>query len=275
MRTYIIAEAGINHNGDTDIAKKLIDVAADCGCNAVKFQKRTPEICVPESQKSKLKETPWGNMTYLEYKKRIEFGRKEYDEIVRHCNKRSIDWFASCWDAPSIDFIEDYNPVAHKVPSAMLTNEALVKYMASKGRRMFVSTGMSTMNEIDMAVTWLRDSVVSVILMHTNSSYPCKPEEINLKMMDTLRKYDYPVGYSGHEVGLQISIAAAAMGAAAIERHITLDRSMWGTDQSASVEPQGLRRLVRDIRIVELAMGDGVKKLYDGEKLVRTKLRGN
>jgi N-acetylneuraminate synthase len=271
---YIIGEIGINHNGDIDIAKKLIDVAAAAGFDAVKFQKRTPEECVPADQRDVKRDTPWGVMTYMEYRRKVEFGVDEYSEISNYCRKKDIDWLASCWDISSIDFMKRFDPIAYKVPSALITNIKLLEHISQTGRPVILSTGMSTLAEIRQAITKLERE--RTILLHCTSSYPCKPEEINLMMLKSLREEfpDIPVGYSGHEVGLQISYAAMAMGACLIERHITLDRSMWGSDQAASVEPSGMFRLVRDIRIIEVARGDGVKKVYDSEKSALAKLRG-
>ncbi len=270
---FIVAEIGINHNGDVEIARKLIDVAREANCNAVKFQKRTPEICVPEEQKGLERETPWGRLTYLEYRHRVEFGQREYEMIDEYCRQQGILWSASCWDLESLSFIDHFAPPFHKVPSALLTDDALLDAFAQTGRPLIVSTGMSTLEEIDHAAELLGDRVPWMLLQCT-STYPVDHSEINLRAMETLRqRYGRPVGYSGHEVGLQVSIAAAALGANAIERHITLDRAMWGSDQAASVEPYGLRRLVRDIRIVETALGDGVKRLYESELPARRKLR--
>lgn len=269
---YIIGEIGINHNGDLENCKKLIDVAAAAGCNAVKFQKRTPELCVPEAQKSITRETPWGIMTYLEYRHRIELNQDQYSEIDRYARSKGLHWFASCWDMPSVDFIDRYNPVCYKIASASLTDDALLRYVANKGRPVILSTGMSTLDEIDHAVSLFDKS--RLLITHATSTYPCSPDELNLRVMGTLRnKYNVPVGYSGHETGLQTTVAAVAMGASIIERHITLDRAMWGTDQAASVEPAGLHRLVRDIRVVERAFGDGVKRVYASELPIRAKLR--
>jgi N-acetylneuraminate synthase len=269
---YIIGEIGINHNGDLENCKKLIDVAAAAGCNAVKFQKRTPELCVPEAQKSITRETPWGIMTYLEYRHRIELNQEQYGEIDRYARSKGLHWFASCWDMPSVDFIDRYNPVAYKIASASLTDDALLRYVANKGKPVILSTGMSTLDEIDHAVSLFDKS--RLLITHATSTYPCSPDELNLRVMATLRnRYNVPVGYSGHETGLQTTVAAVALGASIIERHITLDRAMWGTDQAASVEPAGLHRLVRDIRVVERAFGDGVKRVYASELPIRAKLR--
>jgi N-acetylneuraminate synthase len=270
--TYIIAEIGLNHNGDIQIAKQLIDIAAVFGCDAVKFQKRTPELCVPKDQQNVMRDTPWGRMTYLEYRYKVEFGLEEYRQIDAHCKEKGIHWFASCWDEPSVDFMEQFDPPCYKVASASLTDDALLKKKIATGRPIICSSGMSTMEEIEHAVSLFPRE--RLILLHATSTYPCKPSEINLRMINTLReKFQVPVGYSGHETGLQISIAAAALGAAAIERHITLDRTMWGSDQAASLEPSGLQRLVRDIRVVEQALGDGVKKVYESELPIKAKLR--
>lgn len=270
---YITAEIGINHNGDINIAKRLIDAAALSGCDAVKFQKRTPELCVPLEQRTVLRETPWGSMTYLDYRERVEFGLQEYEEIARYCEGKGISWFASCWDAASVDFIEGFGPICYKLASASLTDDALLDYVNKLGRTMILSTGMSTMEQIRHAVSRLDRE--RLLLVHCTSSYPCKPEELNLRMIDTLRReFSCAVGYSGHEVGLQTSLAAAALGACFIERHITLDRAMWGSDQAASVEPGGLIRLVRDIRVIEAALGNGVKAVYGSEKPLIRRLRG-
>ena len=269
---YIIGEIGLNHNGDVALAKKLIDAAAVAGCDAVKFQKRTPEICVPKDQRDRPRETPWGIITYMEYRYKVEFGEEEYAAIDAHCKERGIHWFASCWDEPSVDFMEQFDPPAYKAASASLTDDGLLKKYRSTGRPLILSTGMSTTEEIAHAVEVLGTD--DLILMHTTSTYPCKPEELNLRHMETLRnEYNAPVGYSGHEVGLQTTGAAVALGACSVERHITLDRTMWGSDHAASVEPHGLMRLVRDIRVIEAAMGDGRKVVYESEKPVRAKLR--
>ena len=271
--TFIIGEIGINHNGDLDIAKKLIDVASVSGCDAVKFQKRTPELCVPEEQRNLMRETPWGNMTYMEYRNRIEFGDEEYNEINRYCKDKGMIWFSSCWDIPSVDFMERYNPECYKIASALLTDDDLLEYVNRKNRPIILSTGMSTMDGILHAVSLLDPE--RLLIAHCTSSYPSKPEELNLKMIKTLRKkFSFPVGYSGHEAGLQTTYAAVVMGACFVERHITLDRAMWGSDQAASIEPPGLIRLVRDIRIIESAIGDGIKQVYPSENALIERLRG-
>lgn len=270
---YVIAEIGINHNGDLGIAKKLIDVAAQTGCDAVKFQKRNPDVCVPDHQKDVLRETPWGTMTYLEYKKRVEFGADEYHAIDSYCREKGIHWFASCWDPSSIDFIEQFSPAVHKIASASLTDDVLLTKLKDTGRPLILSTGMSTNDEIDHAISLL--DADNLLVAHATSTYPCPPEELNLRMIQTLKaKFPYPIGYSGHETGLQTTVAAVTLGATFVERHITLDRAMWGTDHAGSVEPGGLARLVRDIRVIERALGDGVKKVYESELPIRKKLRG-
>lgn len=270
---YVIAEIGINHNGDLGIAKKLIDAAKAAGCDAVKFQKRNPDVCVPEHQKGILRETPWGTMTYLEYKRRIEFGADEYHQIDRYCHDVGIDWFASCWDESSVDFIEQFAPPVYKIASASLTDHGLLRKLRSTGRVQILSTGMSTMEEIERAIAILDPD--RLLVAHATSTYPCPPEELNLRVIQTLaERYPYPIGYSGHETGLQTTLAAVSLGATFVERHITLDRAMWGTDHAGSVEPGGLARLVRDIRVIERALGDGIKRVYESEIPVRKKLRG-
>nr|BFE77847.1 hypothetical protein GCM10020093_004480 [Planobispora longispora] len=262
---YVIAEIGINHNGDLDIARRLIDVAADAGCQAVKFQKRTPEICVPLEQRDQIRQTPWGEMTYMEYKIRTEFGADEYTEIAKYAAERDLHWFASPWDVPSVEFLEEMNVVTHKVASASVTDLELLRALAATDKPIILSTGMSTLEEIDRAVEILGTS--KLVLMHATSTYPLPPEEANLRTIATLQeRYGVPVGYSGHERGLQISLAAVTLGAVAVERHITLDRTMWGSDHAASLEPSGLEHLVRDIRIIETALGDGVKRVFPGEQ---------
>lgn len=270
---YVIAEIGLNHNGDVDIAKKLIDVAARAGADAVKFQKRTPEISTPEHMRDVPRETPWGVMSYLDYRRRVEFGREEYVEIGDHATMLGLDWFASPWDVPSVDFLEDLNVVAHKVASASLTDTELLIRLRETGKPVILSTGMSTIEQIDRALDTLGTD--RVVLMHATSTYPLEPEEANLRVIATLRdRYPgVPVGYSGHERGLQISLAAVAIGAVAVERHITLDRTMWGSDHAASLEPTGLEHLVRDIRVIERATGDGVKRVFDSERAPMAKLR--
>jgi N-acetylneuraminate synthase len=270
---FVIAEIGVNHNGSLDLAKRLIDGAALAGCDAVKFQKRTPEKCVPEDQWSLERETPWGRMTYIEYRHRVEFGQAEYEEIDRHCKKAGLLWFASCWDGESVDFVEQFNPPCLKIASASLTDTRLLVKKLETGRPIILSTGMSTLEEIDTAVGTLGQE--RLLIAHATSTYPCPPEELNLRMIQTLkRKYPRcPVGYSGHEVGLVTTWAAVSLGATFVERHITLDRSMWGSDQAASVEVEGFRRLVSNIRDIEKSMGDGIKRVYAAEQAQIKKLR--
>jgi len=269
---YIIAEIGINHNGDIAIAKQLMDVAVETGCDAVKFQKRTPEICVPEEQKSIPRDTPWGTMSYFDYKKRIEFEQSEFEQIDAYAKKIGIDWFASPWDVPSVDFLESFNVPCQKIASACLTDSELLSAVNKTKTTTILSTGMSSIEEIDKAVSLL--SNVPLAIAQATSTYPAEASELNLRAIQTFaEKYKVPVGYSGHERGLQVTIAAVALGATFVERHITLDRSMWGTDHSASLEPEGLKKLVRDIRIIELALGDGKKKVYASEIPIRAKLR--
>lgn len=271
--TYVIAEIGLNHNGDVALAKQLIDVAADAGADAVKFQKRTPELSTPEHMREIPRETPWGTMSYLDYRRRVEFGRDEYIEVSDHALLRGLEWFASPWDEPSVAFLEDIGVAAHKVASACLTDTGLLQALRDTGKPVILSTGMSTIEQIDRAIDILGTD--RLVLMHATSTYPMEPDEANLRMIPALRdRYPgVPVGYSGHERGLQVSLAAVAMGAVAVERHITLDRTMWGSDHAASLEPTGLQHLVRDIRIIEAALGDGVKRVYPGEQAAMLKLR--
>jgi N-acetylneuraminate synthase len=269
---YVVAEIGINHNGDLDLAKQLIDVAKSAGVDAVKFQKRTPELCVPPEQRDKMRDTPWGYITYLDYRHRVEFGKGEYEEIDRYCRKVGLDWFASVWDERSVDFLEDFKPAVYKIPSASLTDHTLLEHVRATGRPMIVSTGMSTMEQIDAAMDVI--GLDDLVICHSTSTYPCEPEELNLRVIETLRdRFTCPIGYSGHEVGLVPSAVAVALGACMVERHITLDRAMWGSDQAASVEPGGFRKLVKYIRVTEQALGDGEKRVYDSEIPSLEKLR--
>ncbi|HOM68005.1 MAG: N,N'-diacetyllegionaminic acid synthase [Chloroflexi bacterium ADurb.Bin120] len=270
--TYIIAEIGINHNGRVEIARELIKAAVDAGVDAVKFQKRTPAVSVPDHQKDQMRDTPWGYITYLDYRYKVEFGRDEFDEIDAYCKSLGIDWLASSWDLESLAFIDAYNPPAHKIPSALLTDHELLRAVKETGKPAILSTGMSTMEEIQAAVDVL--GLDKLLICHTTSSYPCPPDELNLRMIQTLQEtFDCPIGYSGHEVGLVTSAIAVGLGACLVERHVTLDRAMWGTDQAASVEPQGMRTLVKYIRVTEKALGDGVKHVYDSEQSILKKLR--
>ena len=269
---YVIGEIGLNHNGDVELAKKLIDVSALAGAQAVKFQKRTPEISTPENMKNTMRQTPWGEMTYLEYRYKVEFDKAQYEEIGAYATSKGLDWFASPWDVPSVGFLEDLNVVAHKVASASVTDVDLLRALAATGKPIILSTGMSTLEQIDAAVEIL--GTENLVILHATSTYPLPPEEANLRTISTLEeRYGVPVGYSGHENGLQISIAAVALGAVAVERHITLDRAMWGSDHSASLEPHGFSTLVRDIRILEVALGDGVKRVFPGEFAPLSRLR--
>src|SRR6478609_1198796 len=270
---YVTGEIGINHNGDLDIAFALIDQAAAAGCDAVKFQKRTPPICTPRDQWDLERDTPWGRMSYIDYRHRVEFDAGDYAAIDAYARSRGIAWFASPWDTESVDFLEPFDVPAHKVASASLTDDELLDRLRATARTIILSTGMSTPRQIRHAVEVL--GTENIVLCHATSTYPAKPAELNLRMIQTLQAEfpNVPIGYSGHETGLQTTLAAVALGAVFVERHITLDRAMWGSDQAASVEPQGLQRLVRDIRTVEQALGDGVKKVYDSEIPARTKLR--
>lgn len=270
--TYIIAEIGINHNGDLETAKDMIRAAHSVGADAVKFQKRTPLLCVPEEQRSQMRETPWGYISYLDYRYKVEFGEAEYREIDTLCKSLGIDWFASVWDTEAVDFLEVFKPLCYKVPSASLTDLELLKKLVATGRTLIVSTGMSTMEEIRTSMNLI--PLDRLIITHTTSAYPCAPDELNLRMLETLKEeFPCPIGYSGHEVGLIPSVVSVALGSCLVERHFTLDRAMWGGDQAASVEPGGFERLVKYIRVTEQALGDGVKKVYDSEIPIRKKLR--
>lgn len=270
---YLIAEIGINHNGDVNNVFKLIDAAVEAKFDAVKFQKRTPRICVPHDQWDIERDTPWGVMKYIDYREKTELGFDEFKAIDEYAKKNGIAWSASCWDEPSVDFMEEFDIPFHKIASALVTNDDLLKKIASKGRPVIMSTGMSTMEQIRHGVELLESD--NFLLAHCTSSYPAAYDELNLNMLHTLaEEFDCPIGYSGHETGLSTTIASVAMGATFVERHVTLSRAMWGSDHAASVEPQGMTRLARDIRIIESAMGDGVKKVYDSELPIIAKLRG-
>jgi N-acetylneuraminate synthase len=270
---FIIAEIGLNHNGDINIAKELILKAKEAGCDAVKFQKRTPDVCTPKDQWNIERDTPWGRMKYIDYRYKVEFGDAEYKIIDDYCAELDMVWFASCWDEEAVDFLEKFNPMLYKAASASLTDISLLKKKMDTGRPLIISTGMSTIEELKTAVTAI--GTKNLAIAHATSTYPCKPEELNLRMINTLQEMypTCPIGYSGHETGLSTTLATIPMGANFIERHFTLDRSMWGSDQSASVEPGGMMRLVRDIRDIETALGDGVKKVYESEMGPRAKLR--
>jgi len=272
-KVFVIAEIGINHNGSLDIAKKLIDAAAHAGCDAVKFQKRTLDTVYSKEELDKPRESPWGT-TNRQQKQGLEFGKEEYDVIDQYCKEKGIEWFASAWDIESQHFLRNYNSNYNKVASAMLTHRKLLETIAAEKRFTFISTGMSTMAQIRSAVKIFDDAGCPHELMHCNSSYPLNPEDANLLMIRTLRReFGRRVGYSGHEVGIIVTCAAAAMGATSVERHITLDRSMYGSDQAASLEIGGLNRLVSYIREIEKSIGNGVKKVTDTEKNIAAKLR--
>jgi N-acetylneuraminate synthase len=270
---YVIAEIGINHNGDLGIAKQMIEAAVHAGVDAVKFQKRTPEIATPPDQRGQMRETPWGYITYLEYRHKVEFNEEQYCEIERYCKQKGIAWLASVWDEPSVEFMQKFDTPAYKIPSASLTDYTLIRKARATGKPLILSTGMSTMEQIRKGVEIAGEK--DLVLMHCTSTYPCEPEELNLKMVETLRHEfpNTPIGYSGHEVGLVPSAVAVALGACMVERHLTLDRAMWGTDQAASVEPGGFERLIKYIRVSESALGDGVKKVYESEQPSLKKLR--
>ncbi len=272
-KTFFIAEIGINHNGDIKNALQLIESAKLAGCDAVKFQKRTPEIATPRSSWDVIRETPWGKMRYIDYKRKIEFGKKEYNTIDKFCKKVGIIWTASCWDEPSVKFIEKYKVKFHKVPSACLTDLSLLKLLKKTKTPVIISTGMSNEKQIQKAVDILSQKNLSIL--HCNSSYPAQNNQLNLKYIEKLKlMYKKSViGYSGHEMNLTSSVAAVVLGARIIERHITLDKSMWGTDQQASIEPLGFARLIKDVRTVEKSLGRAVKIVYPEEKKVMTKLR--
>lgn len=270
---YVIAEIGINHNGSLDTAKKIIEGACFAGVDAVKFQKRTPELCVPEDQWHIERDTPWGRMTYIDYRHRMEFSFDEYTEIDRFCRQKGIHWFASCWDEEAVKFIDQFDVPAYKSASASLTDHELLFRMKATGKPLLISTGMSTIEEIESAISAVGTKNTGIA--HATSTYPCRAEELNLHMIHTLKKMypNVPIGYSGHEVGLSPTWAAVSLGARFVERHITIDRSMWGTDQAASVEIMGFYRLVSNIRDIERSLGDGVKRVYESEIISLKKLR--
>ncbi|MFO0548328.1 MAG: N-acetylneuraminate synthase family protein [Polyangiaceae bacterium] len=274
---YVIAEIGINHNGSVEHAKKMIDGAVLAGCDAVKFQKRTPEVCVPKDQWNIERDTPWGRMTYIDYRYKVEFGVDQYADIDRHCRERKIHWFASCWDEPSVEFMERFDPPCYKIASASVTDLPLLSATKATKRPIIMSTGMSSMQEIHAAVELLASDGGDkrLALMHAISMYPCEVKDLNIRMIQTLANEfpNLPIGYSGHETGLTPTFAAVALGASMVERHITLDRAMWGSDQAASVEITGLVRLVSGIRDVTAALGNGVKLVHDKELAQAKKLR--
>ena len=268
---YVVAEIGINHNGSLDTAKELIDAAVNAGCNAIKFQKRTVDVVYSKEELARPRENPFGT-TNGDLKNGLEFGQEEFSIIDKYCKEKGIAWFASCWDEASVDFIEQFNPPCYKMASASLTDDNLLRHHRKYGKPIILSTGMSSMEEIEHAVNVLGTD--DLIVLHSTSTYPSKLEELNLRMISTLMdKFSLPIGYSGHEVGLYTSVASVVLGACMLERHVTLDRAMWGSDQAASIEPQGLHKLVDDIRVCEQAMGDGIKRVYDSEVPIREKLR--
>ena len=275
VKPYFIAEIGINHNGDLGIAKRLIDGAFAAQWDCVKFQKREPDLCVPDHQKNVMRDTPWGRMTYLEYRKKVEFGKEEYDYIDRYTKEKPIDWTVSVWDLASLRFILNYDTPFIKIPSAKLTDNELLIEAAKSGKPLLVSTGMSTTEEIDKTVALLKSHNAHFALMHCNSVYPAPKEELNINCIENLRaKYGVLVGYSGHEYDLEPTVYASVLGAKIIERHVTLDHQMWGTDQSASLEVHAMDLLRKRVIDVDVILGDGQKKLYEGEKEARKKLRG-
>ena len=268
---FIIAEIGINHNGSLELAKKMIDLAVKAGCDAVKFQKRTIDIVYTKEELAKERQSVFGN-TNGDLKRGLEFGQKEYSEIDKYCKEKGIIWFASCWDEESVDFIDQFDVPCYKIASASLTDDNLLKHTKAKGKPILLSTGMSTMEEIRHAVEILGKD--NLIIYHCTSTYPSNAEETNLKAIETLKKeYNVPIGYSGHERGITPSILAAALGACSVERHITTDRTNWGSDQAASLELTGLSHMVRDIRQIPALLGDGIKVVYDREIPIKEKLR--
>lgn len=271
-KTFFIAEIGINHNASLKIAKKLIQSAKFAGCDAVKFQKRNPLKCVPKDQWSKVRQTPWGEMTYIDYKKKMEFSKKEYVELIKYCKKIEIKWFASCWDEDSVDFMQNLNVPIYKIASASLTDINLLKRIKKTKKPVIISTGMSNLTQIKKAFNIYKNEIA---VLHCNSSYPSENKKLNLLFISKLKKI-FPrsiIGYSGHEMGLSTSLAAVVLGAKIIERHITLDKTMWGTDQKSSIEPLGFARLIRDTRSIEDALGESKKIVYKEEIEMQKKLR--
>ena len=268
---YVIAEIGINHNGNIDLAKRLISIAVAAGCDAVKFQKRTVEVVYSAEELAKPRENPFGT-TNGDLKRALEFGIADYEEIDAYCKAVKIPWLVSCWDEQSVDLMKHFDLPAFKIASASLTDDNLLRHTRATGKPIILSTGMSTLEEVDHAVEVLGKE--DLILMHTCSTYPASYDELNLRVIPVLReRYGVPVGYSGHETGIPTSVAAVVLGSCCVERHITMDRAMWGSDQAASLEPNGISRLVRDIRLIEQSMGDGIKRVYERELPIIKKLR--
>jgi N-acetylneuraminate synthase len=268
---FVIAEIGINHNGDVGIAKRLIDIASLAGCEAVKFQKRTVDVVYTPEELARPRESPFGE-TNGDLKRGLEFGQEQYEQIDEYCRHKPIAWTASCWDEASVDFIDEFDPPFYKIASPSLTDDQLLRHTRSKGKPIVLSTGMSTLEQIDHAVDVLGKE--DLVLLHCCSAYPAMYPDLNLRVIPFLRDlYGVPVGYSGHETGIASSVAAAALGACVVERHVTTDRSLWGSDHAASLEPNGITRVVRDIRLVEMALGDGVKAILPSEIPVMKKLR--
>ncbi len=268
---FIIAEIGINHNGSVGLAKKMIDIAVTTGCDAVKFQKRTVDIVYTQEELAKERKSVFGN-TNGDLKRGLEFGENEYKEIDSYCKEKGIMWFASCWDEQAVDFIDKFNPPCYKIASASLTDDNLLKYTKSKGKPILLSTGMSTMEQIRHAVSILGED--NLVIMHCTSTYPSNADEMNLRVIETLKnEFNCPIGYSGHERGITPSVLAVAIGASVVERHITTDRTNWGSDQAASLETAGLYHMVRDIRQTPVLLGDGVKVVYPRELPIIEKLR--
>jgi N-acetylneuraminate synthase len=268
---YIVAEIGINHNGDIDIAKKLIDLAKVAGCDAVKFQKRTVDVVYSPEELAKPRESPYGE-TNGDLKYGLEFELEEYQEIDRYCKEKKFPWFASCWDEASVDFISQFDVPCFKIASASLTDDKLIRYTRSKGKTIIAATGMSTLEQVDHAIDILGKN--DLVILHATSTYPANYNELNLSVIPMMRnRYGIPIGFSGHETGIPTSVAAVALGACIIERHITIDRTMWGSDQAASLGPSGIVQMVRDIRLLEMAMGDGVKRVIEREVPIMKKLR--
>lgn len=275
-KPYMIAEIGINHNGDLQIAKQLIDATFACQWNCVKFQKREPTICVPEDQKNIIRDTPWGKMTYLKYREKIEFGKKEYDYIHDYCMEKPIDWTASVWDIHSLEFLGQYDVPFIKIPSAKITEKELLIQSCKTGKPIIISTGMSTIEEIDSAVNILEKYTSQYVLMYTNSAYPTPIEELNINCISAFKeRYRCPIGYSGHEYDLEPTVYAVVLGAKIIERHITLDHNMWGTDQMSSLEITGMDILRKRIKDIDIILGNREKIVTKSEQAVRKKLRGH